>query len=112
MFYYNDGQWFPWWALLYVPFLSWLLILHQRTKRLINWPAAVLTVAIYELVLGAAETFSVSRGHWVYNEARIWGPRLFNVPIEEHLLYYPFSALILISGLYFVRVSLVRGLSR
>ena len=112
MFYFNEGEWFPWWAVLFLPFLFWLYILHRRTRHVINWRAAWLTVIIFEIVLGATEAFSVSRGHWVYNEARIWGPRWFNVPIEEHLLYYPFSSLIVISAMYSVRLSLAKWSGR
>lgn len=106
MYYYNNGEWFPWWAVLFLPFLVWLYFLHRQTRHRINWKAASLAATVFWVVLAVTEVFSVSRGHWVYNEARIWGPRLFKVPIEEHLLYYPFGSLIVLSSFYSVRMAL------
>ena len=108
MFPYSSGEWCPLWALLFLPFLGWLLVLVRQAGHLVNWKAAYCTAVVFEFVLGATEVFSVHRGHWVYNEARIWGPRLFYVPIEEHLLYYFFSSLIVIAAFHAVREALAR----
>ena len=106
MFQYSEGQWWPAWALLIVPYLLWLLGLCRKTMDRVNWPAAFATVAVFELVVGTSEIYSVSRGHWVYNDARLWGPKLFNVPIEEHLLYYVFPPLLVICGMHAIRMAL------
>lgn len=106
MFEYANGDWWPAWAVLFLPFLFWLLVLLRRTNDRINWRAAYATIIAFELILGVTEIFSVSRGHWVYNESRIWGPKLFHVPIEEHLLYYFFSSLIVVSAFHALRLHL------
>lgn len=103
MFNYDNGRWWPAWALLLLPYLLWLFRLCRGTMDRINWRAAFATVIVFEFVLGSAEVYSVSRGHWVYNEARIWGPKLLNVPIEEHLLYYLFPPLIVIAAMHDIR---------
>ena len=73
-----------------------------------NWKAAFATVVLFESVVFPAEAFSVSRGHWVYNDARIWGARIFNVPIEQPLLYYVFPALFVIASFHVIRMVLRR----
>ncbi len=95
-FEYTKGKWVPWWAILFIPFLVLLQILHRHIKGQVNWRAAWLTVLIFEVMCMAAESYQLSRGHWVYNEARILGPKVFGVPIEEPLLYYLFSPLVII----------------
>lgn len=96
-------RWFPWWGTLLAPFLLALWALARDVGREVDWRAAFATVAVFELVVFPAEMISVGRGHWVYNEARIWGPKLLGVPIEEPLLYYVFPALIVIAGFHAIR---------
>ena len=105
---YWAGPVFPWWATLLLPFLVVLWFLYKAAKDRVNWKAAFATVAVFELVVFPAEIFSVSRGHWVYNDAKIWGPKLFGVPIEEPLLYYIFPALIVITAFHAIRMRLER----
>lgn len=107
-FTYRRGIWWPLWALLMVPFLFVFLPLYRFVKKDVHWKAAWLTVAVVEVVLMTAESYSLKRGHWVYNEARIFGPRIFGVPIEEPLLYYLFSPLIIISMFHAVKKFLDR----
>lgn len=106
MYPYSNGEWCPLWGLLFLPFLFWLIYLLRRSRDQINWRAAYATIVVFEFVLGGTEIVSASRGHWVYNEARIWGPRLFGVPIEEHLLYYFFSSLIVVAAFHCLRLHL------
>lgn len=106
MFSYAKGDVFPMWATSFVPYLCWLFFLARRTQNRVNWRAATLTVVIFELVVGTAETISVSRGHWVYNNNKLWGIKIWNVPIEEHLLYYLFAPLIVITFMHAVRLKL------
>lgn len=103
--YYNVGEWWPAWSTLLAPFLAWLLILVRWFNDHIHWPAAFVTVAVFELVVFPAEIFSVQRGHWVYNDARILGYRLFHVPIEEPFLYYFFGPLVVIATMTAIRVA-------
>ena len=106
MFSYSNGVRWHAWALLLVPYLVWLLSLARKTMHRVNWRAAFATVLVFELVVGTCEIYSVSRGHWVYNNAKLWGPKLFSVPIEEHLLYYMFPPLIVITFMQALRMRL------
>lgn len=101
---YRAGVPFAWWGTLLLPFLGAFWFLYGAAKDRVNWKAAFATVLLFEIVVFPAEIFSVWRGHWVYNDARIWGPRLFNVPIEEPLLYYVFPALITITAFHAIRM--------
>lgn len=101
-FSYRKGKWWPLWSLLLVPFLIILIPLYRAVREDINWKATWLTVLVFEAVLLPAEWYALTRGHWVYNEARIWGPKIFGIPIEEPLLYYFFSPIFLICLLHLV----------
>lgn len=95
-FTYRRGTWWPLWALFIVPFLFVFLPLYRFIKNEVQWKAAWLTVLVCEIVLFSGEYYDLKRGHWVYNEARIFGPKILGVPIEEPLLYYLFCPLIII----------------
>lgn len=103
MFIYSRGEWWPLWALLMTPFLVLLAPMLRRVREEINWRAAWATVLVFELTVFAAECNSVQRGHWIYNEARILGPRILGVPIEEPFLYYLFSPIFVIALMHLVR---------
>jgi lycopene cyclase domain-containing protein len=96
-FQFRSGRWKPLWALLMIPYLVLFVPLLRYVRGTVNWKAAWITVAIFEALLMPAERYSLRRGHWVYNESRILGPKVFGVPVEEPLLYYLFSPLIIIS---------------
>lgn len=106
MFTYSNGPSWHAWALLLLPYLLWLLHLCRETRHRVHWRAAFATIVVFELVVGTCEIYSVSRGHWVYNDAKLWGPKLFSVPIEEHLLYYVFPPLIVITFMHALRMRL------
>src|SRR5688572_14324674 len=108
LFVYEKGTWFPWWAVLMVPFLTTLWLFVRIAGPRVNWKAAWATVLVFEAVVTPAEMFSVARGHWVYNKARILGPTLLNVPIEEHLLYYLFGPLVVITVHHAIGMGLQR----
>lgn len=95
-FEYRKGKWVPWWAILFVPLLFLLEFLYPLVKNEVNWVAAWGVVILFELMFIPAEHYHLSRGHWVYNEARILGPKIFGMPIEEPFLYMLFSPLIVI----------------
>lgn len=103
---YKKGKWWPLWAIFMIPFLLIFKPLYKYVKDAVNWKAAWATVLLCEVVLMTAEWYSLKRGHWVYNEARILGPKVFGVPIEEPLLYYLFSPLIIISLMESIRKKL------
>lgn len=93
---YDTGDWWPAWSTLLLPFVCVLWALVRRFKESVNWPAAFSTALLFQVIMFPAEAFSVSRGHWVYNEARIWGLKVLNVPLEEPFLYYFFGPMFLI----------------
>lgn len=109
---YERGKPFPWWAALMLPFLAVFWLLYRAARERVNWKAAWGAVFVFEAVLTTAETFSVARGHWVYNRARILGPAIFGVPIEEHLLYYLFAPLVVICSMHALRMGLERREAR
>jgi len=84
----SNGTWWPASAALAVPFILLRNVLRRSAAGQINWRAAVLTVVIFECLMIVAEHYSLSRGHWVYNKARLLGPKIWGVPIEEPLIYY------------------------
>ena len=100
---YKKGNWWPLWSLLLLPFLIIFIPFYRSSRKDVNWIAAWLTVLIFEVCLVAAEWYSLSRGHCVYNQARIWGPTVWGIPIEEPLLYYLFPPLFVICLLHFVK---------
>lgn len=95
-FTFRKGKWAPLWALFMVPFLVIALPLYRFVRAEVDWAAAWITVIVFEALLMPVEWYSLGRGHWVYNEARILGPKVFGIPIEEPLLYYLFSPIIII----------------
>lgn len=111
-FSYWRGKKFPWWATLLVPFMAAALFLYRTVREEVDVRALLCTVLVFEAVVFPAEIFSVSRGHWVYNNAKIWGPKLFGVPIEEPLLYYIFPAIIVVTVFHALRKALRRRGSR
>lgn len=95
-FSYRRGTWWPLWALFLVPFMFVFWPLYKWVRAEVNWKAAWISVLIFEVILMIAESYAIKRGHWVYNENRIFGPKVFGVPIEEPLLYYLFCPLMVI----------------
>ena len=93
---YRRGRWWPAFALLLAPFMLIFKFILPPVKEHLNWRAALGTIFIFEALMLGVEHVSVKRGHWVYNEARILGPKLFGIPIEEPLLYYWFPPLLVI----------------
>ncbi len=102
-FHFNRGHRFGWWAFLFLPFLIVFKILYKVVKEDVNWKAAWATVLLFELLFIPTEWYHLQRGHWVYNEAKILGPKIFGLPIEEPLLYMLFSPLIIISIFHAVK---------
>ena len=107
-FTYVRGKWWPAWAALAAPFLLLLLYLYRIARREVCWKAAWATVIVFELTVFPAEYCSLIRGHWIYNEARILGPKILGVPIEEPLIYYLFPPIFVIVLMHLIHMALNR----
>jgi hypothetical protein len=83
-------------VILAAPFFLIIIPLYKAARNSVNWAAAAAMIVTFELLMFAAEFFSVSRGHWVWNPDRIVGPTIFGIPIEEPLLYYWFPPLFVV----------------
>lgn len=96
---YVRGKSFPAWLLIAIPFILLMVFLFERFKELrttIQWKAALTCVALFEFILIFIEHFSLLKGFWVYNRARILGPEIWGIPIEEPLIYYLFPIVMVI----------------
>ncbi|OVE77928.1 hypothetical protein BVX98_01635 [bacterium F11] len=100
---FKKGKWWPISALILIPFMLIFLPLYKAARNLVNWKAVFFTVVTFEVVMFLAEAFSISRGHWVWNESRIFGYKIWGVPIEEPLLYYWFPPVFIITLFHFIR---------
>lgn len=101
-FSFRKGKWWPLWSLLLVPFLGLLLPMYRAVRDDVNGKALWLTILVFELLLLPAEWYALTRGHWVYNEARIWGPKVLGIPLEEPLLYYFFPPIFTAALFHFI----------
>jgi lycopene cyclase domain-containing protein len=91
-----DQKKWPASVIIAAPFLFLLRPLWKAARERLNWRAAAAMIITFEVLMFCAEWFSVSRGHWVWNPNRIVGPTIFNIPIEEPLLYYWFPPLFVV----------------
>ncbi len=94
---YRKGKWWPASALLIIPFMLIFIPMGRAMRKEVNWKAVLGTVLTFEVVMFLAEVFSLARGHWVWNESRIFGYKIWGVPLEEPLLYYWFPAVFVIT---------------
>ncbi len=86
---YSRGKKTPAWFLIGLPFLIAIWIaLYKHLVKNIDWTATILTVLLFEFTCLYVEHTALMRGFWVYNENKIFGPRVWNVPIEEVFIYY------------------------
>lgn len=83
-------------VVLAAPFMFILIPMWKACKERVNWGAAIAMIFVFEALMFFAEYFSISRGHWIWNPNRTLGPTIFNIPIEEPLLYYWFPPLFMI----------------
>lgn len=81
---------------LAAPFALIFIPLYRAARERVNWKAALAMIATFEVLMLAAELFSVSRGHWIWNPNRTLGLHFFGIPIEEPLLYYWFPPLFVV----------------
>lgn len=90
-------------VLLVAPFFYVLASLYKSARHDVNWKAAITTIITFEAVMFPAEHFSIARGHWIWNDSRILGTKLWEVPVEEPLLYYWFPPLFVILLMHTIR---------
>jgi len=95
---------FPAWALVAIPFIPLTYFLHKQVKKakVFSWPSFFIVLIIFWLTLSFVEYNSIQKGHWVYNENRILGPKVFNIPIEEYFIYYILGPLFAILLFHFI----------
>jgi hypothetical protein len=86
--YERGGKWPAWFAIA-IPFLAIMPFLFRHVRSLC-WGAALTLILFFEITTIFVEHHAVIMGHWVYNTAKLIGPTVWNVPIEEPLIYYLF----------------------
>lgn len=105
---YTRGRKWPAAFLLALPFITLMAPMYEAARRRVDWVACMLMVLSFEVIMFVAEHNSIMRGHWVYNESRILGPRIWGIPIEEPLIYYFFPPVFVVL-LYETMVKLLEG---
>ncbi len=110
-FYFKKGFWIPLTVILALPFVLIFIPLYRAARTEVHWKAVFATITVFEIVMFLSEHFSLSRGHWVWNEARILGPKIWGVPIEEPLLYYWFPVIFVITLLHAIRKAIKNRMS-
>ncbi|MBD3315215.1 MAG: hypothetical protein GF344_05465 [Chitinivibrionales bacterium] len=93
------GRAYPAWALIAVPFIALTVLLFKRAKE-VNPKCLIALILIFEFTVLVVEHNSVTIGHWVYNENRIFGVTVWGVPIEEPLIYYLFPPIMVVCILH------------
>jgi len=100
---FRKGKWWPATIILVIPFVFIVLPLYRAIRHEMNGRATLATILLFEAVMLFAEHFSLGRGHWVWNDSRILGWRIWGIPIEEPLLYYWFGPFLVITIMLAVR---------
>ncbi len=91
----KESKW-PASALLTVPFFFVLVPLYKAAKEELAWRGLLLTIFVFEIGMFFTERFSISREHWIYHDAKLLGPKIDGVPIEEPFIYYWLSPVVVI----------------
>ncbi len=92
---YERGKRFPAWFALALPFLALMGVLFKHVKNL-SLKSALGVIIIFEVGTLFIEHHAVVNGHWVYNRAKLLGPLVWEVPVEEIVIYYLFPPLFVI----------------
>ncbi len=108
VFTYKKGVWWPATILLVLPFMLIIKPMYEAVKKKMNWKAMLATIAIFEVVMLLSEHYAIRCGLWVWNESRILGPKIGNIPIEEPFLYYWFGPFLTIVIMLFVEKKLTK----
>jgi len=97
--FYIRGLRFPAWFAMAIPFMIFIIIFVEHSKELrrtISWKALACSIALFEFVLFPIEHLGVNQGFWIYNRARILGIEIWDIPIEEPLIYYLFPVIMVV----------------
>lgn len=92
---YERGKRFPAWFGIAVPFLALMGVLFKYVKNF-SYLSAFGVIIVFEIGTLFIEHHAVVNGHWVYNRAKLLGPLVWDVPIEEVVIYYLFPPLFVI----------------
>jgi len=92
---YERGKRVPAWFALAIPFLALMGVLFRRVKNL-SFKSVIGVIVVFEIGTLLIEHHAVVNGHWVYNRAKLLGPLVWDVPIEEVVIYYVFPPLFVI----------------
>ncbi|MCF7916380.1 MAG: lycopene cyclase domain-containing protein [Candidatus Omnitrophica bacterium] len=60
-----------------------LLSLYPPLKFYKNYKSLFLTIFFIFILFGGWDIWATYRGHWYFNSKYIWGPKIFNLPLEE-----------------------------
>ena len=91
-FTYARGLYFPGWTITVLAFVVASFLLIKSSYRKLNGWALVLCYLISNLMYLLVEYNGICRGHWVWNDQKIWGPKLGVIPLEELGLYISAAA--------------------
>jgi lycopene cyclase domain-containing protein len=86
--YYLRGVACPVWLLIAMPFLLAMIFLIRKVHKRFNLRATIAMVFFSETMLILWVHHAILNQNWVYNKARILGPLIWGIPIEEPLIYY------------------------
>ncbi|HEX2958241.1 MAG TPA: hypothetical protein VHO70_15510 [Chitinispirillaceae bacterium] len=92
---YERGKRFPAWSVLAIPFLVLMGAVFRYVKK-VSFKAALAVIILFETGTLLIEHHAVINGHWVYNRAKLLGPLVWDVPIEEVVIYYLFPPVFVI----------------
>jgi lycopene cyclase domain-containing protein len=110
--YYLRGSACPVWLLIAMPFLVGMLFLVRKVHKRFNLRAIAAMVVISEIMFIFWVHYAVMNGHWVYNEARILGPRFWGIPIEEPLIYYWAPQIFVVATMLYIHTKLRKSKRR
>jgi lycopene cyclase domain-containing protein len=84
---YRRGKKYPAFVLAAAPFIAFTVWLAKRVKG-VSVQSLITLILLFEITVLFIEHNAVMKGHWVYNLNKIIGPLIWEVPIEEPLIYY------------------------
>lgn len=78
------------WFLMGLPVahVSLRIYLLIREKNAISWPALFTAVGIFFAGLAYVEHEAIDGQFWIYNYAVLWDIKLWNIPLEEFVVFY------------------------
>lgn len=109
---YLRGSACPAWLLIAMPFLLAMVFLVRKVHKRFNLRAVAEMVVLSEVMLILWVHYAVMHGHWVYNEARILGPRIWGIPIEEPLIYYWAPQIFVVATMLYIHSKLRKSKRR